>query len=727
MECLSEMSCTYLHGNYDAIRPLDGQLLRQTLNWILQADKKKGSIELLEPGCGSGRVLNILKEVNGILLFGLDKDEVLINEAKERFRDNHHVKVEKGDFLEYAFGGRKFDYIIFSQYFHHLKQGEVIRHVNKANDLLKTNGRLLFLFEDSPYYSFLLGYAPSTAHGHPLTDLHTQYGPTFKSIRSSYGPYLPHEIVDLTEKQFYMAPVFWYSTNPKDVNWIKECEMKRASIFSKLNKEQLNTLNKSSLEFKIPVQPYLFYSSSNGPIKNNLPKRSSRRKSFDASKAGHTNASVSDWLQSVFQELTLDHSAAFLSVYPRNYTATSTNRDLYLGGALPKAELAFWFDETYNSKLKKFKNAELSPSFLVSHAKDQGQYVSNVDIPGIDFEEKETLKKSLMSFYKKYGVFGNVRSEFDEYCELLWSSLSELEKLFRFTDESPNKFWYKRVPAGHHEEKGYPSVLIFKRITWFNLVETAAAEFARITETIDKQAKKDFPTIKRKSESDRSTGQQWFKKGAGGHPLVAHSLDENKDTGKTKKFLEDNGLRIPTYFNQHFYEGLNCLFDSNTSKRFASIYAILLIAAKVKDVAVGDIDEVTCSEETNYPILSDIALECLYNFFEDIVKTKDGKAENIRTCTCNATGFLISFKETMAPEKILENALSKLQQGTVEGTKGSAGGSMAKFLKVSGWRLVYGSQWTPPICLYQGSSTGDLTIFRNEHSAEIRFSRTAAS
>ncbi|GEM_PF-5948501 len=197
---------SYLLQNYSEIRPLDGALLLETLDWLFKADKKK-HVTLLEPGCGPGRVLKVLSQHPTVSVVGIDIFPQLIKQARDATKGSS-CRIECGNFLNYDFEDEQFDYILFSHYFHHLQADEALQHIQKATKLLmKSGGRILLLFEDCPYYSFLLGYPPATPHSHPLTKLYEaiREHKTLKKIFNRKASYLPHRNVSMILRHLMSA------------------------------------------------------------------------------------------------------------------------------------------------------------------------------------------------------------------------------------------------------------------------------------------------------------------------------------------------------------------------------------------------------------------------------------------------------------------------------------------------------------------------------------------
>lgn len=461
---------SYLLQNYSEIRPLDGELLLGTLDWLFSADKKN-QVTLFEPGCGPGRVLKVLSRHPNVSLVGIDIIPQLVEMAKEATDGNNsRCRIEQGDFLNYDFKDERFDYILFSHYFHHLREDEVPQHIEKARKLLKQpGGRILLLFEDCSYYSFLMGYPPATPHSHPLTKL---YGDVARDKIFCRKPlYLPHEIA-CHVGPLHMAPVLRCSGVKKEVDWTRECQEKRASIFNEVSdelRERLAALN-GDLNLELTVQPYLFYSGKRLPCTLTVRSDGISRETLPQSGENLTRQTLIDTMQATIQQVFFDDPIAFLSVYPDSPTAT--NRDLYFGGPLPGAELANWYYDSYTSKIARLvdRTPELSPAYLVAKG-----YAEPGQDPVLQVTSARDLEVSLWKVYEHYKVTDRVHGAVADYSELLWQSIQLLRRLLGFTNYRLRGLRYTSLKHGQHAEHGLASLLTVKQPTKPQVVQVERA------------------------------------------------------------------------------------------------------------------------------------------------------------------------------------------------------------------------------------------------------------
>ncbi len=713
---------SYLHHDYNRIRPLDGDLVLDSLNWILKTDKKE-KVVLLEPGCGSGRVLKILSQHDKVSLFGVDIIPKLVSKAKMEVGGNHRIK--SGDFLTYDFRDERFDYILFSHYFHHLPNENVPRHIKRATSLLKSDGRILFLFEDCAYYSFLLGKPPATPNSHPLSKLHgdIQKDPNLKRIFKCPGPYLPSELLSFLPEgeQLHMAPFLRYSNVKKKIVWPEECDNKSASIFHKLSYDRLTELKMLGKKNKfdpieLPVQPYIFYSE--GRLSDSTMK--AKKVNFNNPIVEDENISrtvVSYLLQNTIQNACLPHKAAFLSVYLTRLTAR--DRDVYYGGELPKAELSYWYHNIYDAGVADLISdvPELSPSYL------KGKKIIYKDPFPIKAKDENDFRKSLLKIYKTYNVEKIVRDKFDNYSKKLWDSLESLNRLLKLVGTQLDSLYYREIKIGKHSKHGFPVLLTLKKpsVKEVRAIEVILDWFEKVDPKI-KEEQNIYEEIKSKIRKDADSGKPWFSKK---NEIVKHNLQDNSDLEKTADYLIDAGLVLPSDFktNTHFYNGLKYLLLTDETRWISSIYALFLIAVKQK--SCGNIESMknyVCIEDTRYPRITEDGLKYLYNFFINIVKHEDDSDDTVSECIPSESSFTIKLKYDFM-KKVLETTTKILLQKPVT-ERHDTSKPLADFINESGWRLSICDPSEGPCYIFNHEKdNGSISIWSKNKNSYISFSR----
>ena len=83
----------YIAKDYSTIRPVDEDSLIEIFKAFFKADKKT-KIDLLEPGCGPGRLLKILNKISNLSLTGIDIRSDIVNIASEISAD---IKILHGN------------------------------------------------------------------------------------------------------------------------------------------------------------------------------------------------------------------------------------------------------------------------------------------------------------------------------------------------------------------------------------------------------------------------------------------------------------------------------------------------------------------------------------------------------------------------------------------------------------------------------------------------------
>jgi ubiquinone/menaquinone biosynthesis C-methylase UbiE len=130
---------------------------RYAFNWSRVAEAiQKIQIEpgsnLLDLGCGNGRVIDILKSIK-IEYTGLDISEELIKLAQKKYPRRKFVV---GDLLDTPFGDNEFDYALSLATLHHIPSEELrLRALEEIRRILKPNGTALitvWYFWDDPKF-----------------------------------------------------------------------------------------------------------------------------------------------------------------------------------------------------------------------------------------------------------------------------------------------------------------------------------------------------------------------------------------------------------------------------------------------------------------------------------------------------------------------------------------------------------------------------------------------
>ena len=130
---------------------------RYAFNWsrVAEAIKKmqiKTGSNLLDLGCGNGRVIDILKST-GVNYTGLDISEELIKLAQEKYPKEKFIV---GDLLGTPFGDSEFDYVLSLATLHHIPSEELrLKALEEVHRILKPSGTFLitvwYFWDDSKF------------------------------------------------------------------------------------------------------------------------------------------------------------------------------------------------------------------------------------------------------------------------------------------------------------------------------------------------------------------------------------------------------------------------------------------------------------------------------------------------------------------------------------------------------------------------------------------------
>lgn len=436
----------YLLDNYQAVRPSNTALLKAIFEGFFKADGRgnnDGEIAILEPGCGPGRIREVIQEISNTHYVGIDIREDVVELAKKGAKG----EIGSGDFLSHDFNNRKFDFVLFSHYLH--LQHNATEHLQKAEQVLKEDGRILFLYEDCAYYSMLLGYPPAVASHHSIAKLHRKLQESFQSAFSSIGPYLPSEI-DAEWRKIEDTPIHLFRWHEivqaeKTVNWENECFKKSASVFSRLSRKQLKAceelgqaLELNGKTFTFPVQSYLFYTGN--------PVRASRRRRTRTWPTGmeqqsnpRTKYSADEiycYIQNGFTNLIRNSPAAFLSLWAISTESQKDDRDVFFAGVMPISELVNWY-ERYKTSIGNLPPT-MSPSYLVAKA-NPSLWSPPLRLPALISEE--SIGTPLNKIYTLFSVSFS-QDELRRYRSNLSKALNTLRQLCELADERLGKLFF---------------------------------------------------------------------------------------------------------------------------------------------------------------------------------------------------------------------------------------------------------------------------------------------
>ncbi len=100
----------------------------------------KENSKILDVGCGTGGLLEILNSKGKFELYGIDISEKMLNIAQKKLGKGTHLKIIQAENLNYR---RKFDYIFSTESFHHFTNQE--KAIQNMFNALKKKGKLVIV------------------------------------------------------------------------------------------------------------------------------------------------------------------------------------------------------------------------------------------------------------------------------------------------------------------------------------------------------------------------------------------------------------------------------------------------------------------------------------------------------------------------------------------------------------------------------------------------------
>lgn len=101
------------------------------------------SQEILDLGCGNGRLVQLFEKYKDIKYLGIDSSKGLIDLAKENYKDKNWVRFENIDLLEMEKVEGRYDVIFLNAVWQHFPEVLHQEIIEKIKNLLKPNGLLM--------------------------------------------------------------------------------------------------------------------------------------------------------------------------------------------------------------------------------------------------------------------------------------------------------------------------------------------------------------------------------------------------------------------------------------------------------------------------------------------------------------------------------------------------------------------------------------------------------
>lgn len=106
--------------------------------------KLKNKKILLEVGCNQGLITQNLSRIKNLRLLAIDENQFHLNIAKKKFAKKDKVQFKKIDFFKIK-NQKKFDIILFREFFNIFTYNKNIKIVKKSEKILKNNGIIILI------------------------------------------------------------------------------------------------------------------------------------------------------------------------------------------------------------------------------------------------------------------------------------------------------------------------------------------------------------------------------------------------------------------------------------------------------------------------------------------------------------------------------------------------------------------------------------------------------
>lgn len=134
------------------MKPIGSYKLMRT-QWIanmlqqLSRQNSQKQLQLLDLGCGDGRLTPFWQSVTGAATYALELSPMAVREAQRLFPS---VTYTQGDATHTPYGNQMFDIIVCQEVLEHIEQQELL--VNEAARILKPGGQLILTTPNKFYF-----------------------------------------------------------------------------------------------------------------------------------------------------------------------------------------------------------------------------------------------------------------------------------------------------------------------------------------------------------------------------------------------------------------------------------------------------------------------------------------------------------------------------------------------------------------------------------------------
>ncbi|MDD3888194.1 MAG: class I SAM-dependent methyltransferase [Patescibacteria group bacterium] len=206
-----------LAKEFSATRAFSWQELEDLVKFV------KPSQNILDAGCGNGRLYQLLKNKN-IKYLGIDNSDALISEAKTKYQFGNFRQM---DLLDLHFEGENFDIVFCIAALQHIPSKELRLQVLKDfYHILKPNSYLLMtnwnLWQGKYFWQTLKYSFSSVAGKHRELDIKDVYMPwkaRFGVVDRYYHAFTKKELASLLEKTGFKVEEQYYVKKGERSNW----------------------------------------------------------------------------------------------------------------------------------------------------------------------------------------------------------------------------------------------------------------------------------------------------------------------------------------------------------------------------------------------------------------------------------------------------------------------------------------------------------------------------
>ena len=142
----------------------NGKHARSIYSYIIEELSDIQFSDVLDVGCGTGEILNIIKTLYpAVLLFGIDISKEMLKRAEEKGLNNSRLFLGDAECL--PFENEKFDLLICTDSFHHYPNPQ--RAIDEFYRVLRTDGTLLLadFWKPFPFRQLMNLFIPYSNEG----------------------------------------------------------------------------------------------------------------------------------------------------------------------------------------------------------------------------------------------------------------------------------------------------------------------------------------------------------------------------------------------------------------------------------------------------------------------------------------------------------------------------------------------------------------------------------